>query len=147
MNLEGTSRGGDLLSVQNYIDTYCAPGTQKMGTCIPIAHIHSFPLQVLVSTIVRVTGSSSLHLATQNQMRIAVECLQGALFDRCLGVIPIMKKQLSDCKRGRRKNFSYSSILVAFFFERVPSLSPIVPLPYFYPRQPRLSRWGEILLH
>ena len=42
-NLEGTGRGGDLLSVQNYIDTYCAPGTQKSGTCIPIAHIRSFP--------------------------------------------------------------------------------------------------------
>ena len=32
INLEGTDRGGDLLSVQNYIDTYCVPGTQKMGT-------------------------------------------------------------------------------------------------------------------
>ena len=75
INLEGTGRGGDLLSVQNYIDTYCAPGTQKRGTCIPIVHIRSFPLQVLVSIIVRVAGSSSLHLATQNQIRLAVEFL------------------------------------------------------------------------
>ena len=44
VNLEGTGRGGDLLSVQNYIDTYCAPGTQKKGSYIPIVHIHSFPL-------------------------------------------------------------------------------------------------------
>ena len=29
VNLEGTGRGGDPLSVQNYIDVYCAPGTQK----------------------------------------------------------------------------------------------------------------------
>ena len=64
VNLEGTGRGGDLLSVQNYIDTYCVPGTQKRGTFIPIVHIRSFPLQVLVSIIVRVVGSSSLHLAT-----------------------------------------------------------------------------------
>ena len=34
VNLEGTGRGSDLLSVQNYIDTYCAPVTQKRGTCI-----------------------------------------------------------------------------------------------------------------
>ena len=27
VNLEGTGRGGDLLSVQNYIDTYYAPGS------------------------------------------------------------------------------------------------------------------------
>ena len=32
VNLEGTGRGGDLLSVQNYIDTYCEIGTQKRGT-------------------------------------------------------------------------------------------------------------------
>ena len=141
VNLEGTNRGSDLLSVQDYINTYCMPGTQKMATYIPIAHIRSLPLQVLVSTVLRVVGSSSLHLATRNQMIIAVECLQGAVFDWCSGVISIMKKQLFDCKRGRRKNFGYSSILVAFFFERMPALSPAVPLPSFSPRQPKLSRW------
>ena len=57
-----------------------------------------------------------------------------------------MKKQLSDCKRGRRKNFSHSIILVAFFFERVPGLSLAIPLPVSFPRQPRLSKWGEIFL-
>ena len=57
MNLEGTDRGSDLLSVHNYKDIYCEPGTQKRGSCIPIVHIHSLPLQVLESTIVRVAGS------------------------------------------------------------------------------------------
>ena len=88
-----------------------------MGTCIPIVHITNFPLQVLVSTIVRVTGSPSLHLATQNKMRVVVECLQGTVFDSCSGIITIMKKQLSDCKRGHSKNFGFSSVLVALFFE------------------------------
>ena len=64
VNLEGTDRGDDLLSVQNYIETNCTPGAQKRGTCIPIVHIRSLPLQVLESKIVRVAGSSSLHLAT-----------------------------------------------------------------------------------
>ena len=118
----------------------------KRGSCIPIVHIRNFPLQVLASTIVRVARSSSLHLATQNQMRLAVDCMQGALYDWCSGVIPIMRKQLSDCKRGMRKNFGYSSILVAFFFERVPGLSLVVPLPVHSPRQPRMSRWGDIFL-
>ena len=44
VNLEGTNRCGDPLSVQNYIDTFCAPGTQKRGSCIPITHIHDLPL-------------------------------------------------------------------------------------------------------
>ena len=116
INLEGTSRGSDLFSVQNYIDVFCAPGTQKIGSCVPITHIHDFTLQELTSTIVRIAGSSSLHLATRNQMRLAVDCTQGFLYDWCSGVVPIMRKQLSDCKRGRQKKFRYSSILVAFFF-------------------------------
>ena len=58
VNLEGTSRGGDPLSVYNYIDIYCAPSTQKRGSCIPIMHIRDLPLQVLTSTIVRVAWSS-----------------------------------------------------------------------------------------
>ena len=115
IHLEGTNRGGDPLSVQNYIDVFCALGTQKRGSCVPIAHIQDFTLQVLTSTIVRIAGSSSLHLATWNQMRLAVDCMHGALYDWCSGVVPIMKRQLSDCKRGRRKKFGYYSILVAFF--------------------------------
>ena len=87
INLEGTGRGGDLLSVQNYIDKYYKPGIQKRGSYIPIVHIHSLPLQVLESNIVRVAGSSSLHLTTRKQMRLAVDYLQGALYDLCLGVI------------------------------------------------------------
>ena len=79
-------------------------------------------------------------------MRLAVDCLQGALYDWCSGVIPIMRKQLSDCKRGRRKFFGYSSILVAFLIENVLGLSLVVPLPVRSPHQPRLSRWGEIFL-
>ena len=74
VNLEGTSSGGDPLSVQNYIDVFCTLGTQKRGICIPIVHIRYFTLQVLTSTIVRITGSSSLHLATRNQMRLEVDC-------------------------------------------------------------------------
>ena len=92
MNLEGTGRGGDLLSVHNYIDIYCEPGTQKRGSCIPIVHIRNFPLQILGSTIVRVARSSSLHLATRNKMRPVVDCIQGSLYDWCSGVIPIMRK-------------------------------------------------------
>ena len=51
-NLEGTGRGGDPLSVQNYIDIYYEPSTQKRGSYIPIVHIRNFSLQVLASTIV-----------------------------------------------------------------------------------------------
>ena len=92
INLKVTTRGDDPVSVQDYVNTYCMPGSQKRGSCVPIVHISNFLVQVLVSFIVRVLGYSSLHLATQNQMRIAVECLQGTVFDWCSGMIPIVKK-------------------------------------------------------
>ena len=44
VNLDGTGRGGDPLSVQDYVDTYCTPSTQKKGSGIPIIHITRFPL-------------------------------------------------------------------------------------------------------
>src|SRR5882757_9527945 len=52
------------------------------------------------------------------------------------GVIPIMRKQLYKCKKGRRKKIGYFSILVAFFFERVSGLSPTVPLRVRSPHHP-----------
>ena len=76
INLGGTSRGGDPLSVQDYVNTYCFPGTHKSRTQILIAQITKFPLKFLVSTVFRVVGSSTLHLATWTHMRIAVECLE-----------------------------------------------------------------------
>ena len=65
VNLEGTGRGGDPLSVQNYVDVFCRPGTQKKGSSILIADIQDVTLQVLASTIVRILGSAGLHLATR----------------------------------------------------------------------------------
>ena len=44
VNLDGTGRGGDPMSVQDCVDTCCTPGTQKKGSSIPIFHITNFPL-------------------------------------------------------------------------------------------------------
>ena len=63
------------------------------------------------------------------------------------GYDPDNEKKLSDCKRGKRKNSGYASILVALFFEIVHALIPAVPLPPLSPHQPRLTRWGDIFLH
>ena len=35
---------------------------------------------------------------------------------------------------------------MVFFFERVPAIIPVKPLPYFSPHQTRLTRWGEVFL-
>ena len=44
INLEGIGRGGDPMSVQDYLNTYCTLGSQKKGSCIPIVHISNFLL-------------------------------------------------------------------------------------------------------
>ena len=100
MNLEGTEQGDDPFSVQDYVNTYFFLGTQKSGTQFPISPITSFPLNLMVSIVGRFSGSPALHLETWMHMHVEVECMQGALFEWCSGYLPIMKKQLSDCKRG-----------------------------------------------
>ena len=64
INLGGIGCGVDPLSMQDYVNTYCLPGTQKSGTQIPIVDITIFPLKFLVIVVVRAAGSSALHLAT-----------------------------------------------------------------------------------
>ena len=92
VNMEGTGRGGDPLSVQENLNTYCLPRIQKSGTQILIGRIAIFPLKVIVSTIVRVAGSSALHLAAWTHMHIAMECLWVKLYDWFSGLVPIMKR-------------------------------------------------------
>ena len=38
VNLEGTDKGGDPLSVQNYIDVFCTLGTRREGV-VSLLHI------------------------------------------------------------------------------------------------------------
>ena len=80
-------------------------------------------------------------------MRVAVECLQRILFDWCSGMISIMRKKLSNCKRGCKKKFGCENIMVVFFFEIVPTISPAVALPPPSPLHSRLTRWGDVFLH
>ena len=81
VKLSGTRHWGDPLGIQYYVNTYFLPGTQKLGMKIPISQITSFPLKFLVTMIDRVAGTSTLHLETQNHIRIVVECLQSVVFD------------------------------------------------------------------
>ena len=57
-----------------------------------------------------------------------------------------MKKQLNDCKLGKKKKFEYPSILMTFFFECVLALSPKVNLPHPNPHDLRITRWEDVLV-
>jgi hypothetical protein len=41
--------------------------------------------------------------------------------------------------------FCYASFLCCFFFERVPTLRPRVPVRAGLPSEPRMMRWGQMM--
>jgi hypothetical protein len=57
-----------------------------------------------------------------------------------------MIAQLDHCRSIGRGEFSFGSILVAFFLERVPMLRPRVVLEVPAVREPRMMQWSEILV-
>ena len=56
-----------------------------------------------------------------------------------------MKQQLSECKMERVWNFGFSSILSAFFFERVLGLSPRVDIAPHRVRDPAQLCWANFM--
>ena len=57
-----------------------------------------------------------------------------------------MIAQLDRCRSTGTGEFSFGSILVAYFLERVPMLRPRVLLEAPGVREPRLRRWSQILV-
>ena len=57
----------------------------------------------------------------------------------------IFKDQLNKCWQGELKQFGYGSILVCFFFERVPHLRPQVVFTELRARDPCMQRWVRIM--
>ena len=58
-----------------------------------------------------------------------------------------MIAQPDRCRSTGRGEFSFGSILVAFFLERVPALRPRVVLEVPAVREPRMRWWSQILVH
>ena len=96
MSLSSSNNVGDLVSAQDYVNTYCLPRSKKYGTWVPIGQIFIFLLKMIVITITQVESVSSLHLATRNHMHLGVEFLRNVVFDWCFGLVINMKKKLSD---------------------------------------------------
>jgi len=55
------SRGS--LSIEDYVHIYFLGHQKKVGSQIPIKHVDSLSLRIILFTIARVNGSSSLHQA------------------------------------------------------------------------------------
>ena len=79
-------------------------------------------------------------------MQYALECLEPTILNWYEVFLSQIKEQLNKDKGGRKKNFSYGSILISFTFERIPLMQPQhVTLDISSPRDPRMQRWVELM--
>lgn len=132
--LTGLSQWGEIASfkarniggmtIEEYIASYCARGTQKVGSQILMAHITRLDLRIILATIQRIVGYVASHQVSCIQMFYAVRCLNPTIYDLCTTLLGCIEAQLTFCKEGKTHNFGFGSVLCSLFFERVPGLSP-----------------------
>jgi hypothetical protein len=82
----------------------------------------------IASMIVRVYGSLATQWISGGQLRIMQRALGGEHFSWGLMLHAKMVGQLNRCRAADSGEFSFGSILVAWFLERVPMLCPRVLL-------------------
>lgn len=119
--VHSTVRTRGILTIEDYVHIYCLDHPKNIGSQIPIKHVESLSLKILLFTIAMVNGSAALHKASQVSMSLAVECLT-TVFDWCTPLLANMKNQLTFIQKGQTNNFGYGTILCSFFFEKVPRL-------------------------
>ena len=117
---------------------------EKIGSQIPIKHVESLSLRIILFTIAKVNGSASLHQASWLAMSLVVDYLT-IVFDWCTPLLSDLKSHLTSIKRGQTKNFGYGTILCSFFFEKVPTLHPRVSVLIISPRDPWMGRWVDLM--
>lgn len=92
--------------------------------------------------VTRLCRSATLHVATRSQMRMAVDCFRGTIFNWCEAVLANIKGQLTRAKNGQLKTFAYGALVVSFGLERVPMLiTQQLTVEVGLPREPKLMRW------
>ena len=79
---------------------------------------------VIAFTVTRLCGAAALHQATGSQMRMAIECFHGTIFNWCDVVLDNIKGQLTREKNEQLNTFGYGALVVSFGLERVPMLVP-----------------------
>ena len=103
-------------------------------------------LIVIAFTVTKLCGAAALHIAIGSQMRMAVDCFRGTIFNWCNAVLANVKGQLTRAKSGRLKTFGYGDLVVSFGLERVPKLIPQhLTVGAGLPREPKLMRWVAVM--
>ena len=86
------------------------------------------------------------HEASKTHLRLALDYLNPTMFNWAEAVTASMKRQLTNCRRGRTKQFGYGSILLLLMLERVPALQlQDMALDPPGPRETRATQWAHVM--
>jgi hypothetical protein len=125
---------------------YCSGLNLMSGSVVCIEVMDALLHQCIVDMIVRIYGSLATQWISGGQLRIMQRVLDGDFFTWGLMLHAKMMGQIHRCRTTDSGDFSFGSILVAWFLERVPMLHPRVLLFPAGPQEPRLMRWAQILV-
>jgi len=111
--------------VRDYILQYFYPGAEpRKDGKINIRIVRDFPLRTILFTITKLAGTVTIHVANRSYMQYALECLEPTVFNWSEVVLSQIREQLNKEKGGKKKNFSYGSILISFALEWIPLMQP-----------------------
>jgi hypothetical protein len=125
---------------------YCSGENFMSGSMVSIGAMDALVHRCMAAMIVRVYGSLATQRISGGQLRIMERALAGEHFSWGLMLHAKMVGQLDRCHAADSGEFSFGSILVAWFLERVSMLHPRVLLGTPGVREPRLRRWATILV-
>jgi hypothetical protein len=98
------------------------------GTVVSISVIDSLAHRCIAAMIVRIYGSLATQRISGGQLLVLERVVAGEQFAWGLTLHARMVAQLDHCRSTGAGEFSFGSILVAWFLERVPMLHPRVLL-------------------
>jgi hypothetical protein len=126
---------------------FCSGVHFMTGSAVRINALDVLLHRCVASMIVRIYGSTAPHRISGGELSLMERVVVGReRFAWGLALHSQMVAQLDRCRSAGRGEFTFGSILVAFFLERVPALRPRVVLEVPEVRHPRLRRWSEILV-
>jgi hypothetical protein len=118
--------------------------TEKVGSQVSIHKITSLSLRVILLLIGWITGSTTLHQASQAHMHCAIQCLEAHIFYWSTTMLMCMKRQLTECRQMYQQELWVRYHFVFLFFERVPSLSPREMVWGHVASFPAVCRWEAL---